>query len=39
MQAVTGIVTDKMETLPGVSVFVKGTIFGTQTDFDGRYSL
>lgn len=38
---VTGVVkeTTTGETLPGVSVTVKGTTKGTQTDFDGVYSL
>ncbi|MBA6154782.1 SusC/RagA family TonB-linked outer membrane protein [Gelidibacter maritimus] len=37
---VTGTVTDNLGVpLPGVSVLVKGTKEGTQTDFDGKYSL
>ncbi len=37
---VRGKITDsKGETLPGVSVRVKGTTIGTSTDIDGRYSL
>lgn len=38
---VTGIVKDKRtgETLPGVSVKVKGTSAATQTDINGRYNL
>lgn len=37
---VQGVVTDdKGLTLPGVSVKVKGTTNGTQSDIDGRYSL
>jgi len=37
---ITGMVTDDAGMpLPGVNVFVKGTTVGTQTDFDGRYSL
>lgn len=36
---VTGRVSDAMGTLPGVSVSVKGTISGTVTDADGKYSL
>lgn len=38
---VTGVVKETItgETLPGVSVTVKGTTKGTQTDFDGVYSL
>lgn len=38
--AVTGVVTDETGTpLAGVSVQIKGTIEGTQTDENGRYSL
>ncbi len=36
---VSGIVTDNMGPLPGVSVLVKGTTIGTETDFDGHYSI
>lgn len=37
---VKGQVTDaKGESLPGVSVKIKGTAIGTSTDVDGRYSL
>ncbi|WP_027138370.1 mucoidy inhibitor MuiA family protein [Gaetbulibacter saemankumensis] len=37
---ITGIVMDKSNTpLPGASVMIKGTTIGTQTDFDGRFSL
>src|SRR5690606_32222697 len=37
---VTGKITDaKGESLPGVSVRVKGTNIGTSADLDGRYSL
>ena len=39
-RAVSGIVSDNAGMpLPGVSVLVKGTISGTQTDFDGKYSI
>ncbi|MCH8962136.1 MAG: SusC/RagA family TonB-linked outer membrane protein [Bacteroidetes bacterium] len=40
-QTVTGTVTDADlgDTLPGVSVSVKGTITGTTTNIDGNYSL
>lgn len=38
--AVTGTVTDETGIpLPGVNVFIKGTSSGTQTDFDGNYSI
>lgn len=36
---VTGVVSDETSPLPGVSVKVKGTTIGTETDFDGRYTL
>ena len=38
---VKGVVKDAAtgETLPGVSVVVKGTSVGTETDFDGMYQL
>jgi TonB-linked SusC/RagA family outer membrane protein len=37
---VTGTVTsDTGETMPGVSILVKGTTTGTTTDLDGRYSI
>lgn len=39
INTVTGKVSDKSGSLPGVSVLVKGTTIGTQTDFDGNYSL
>ena len=38
-QEVTGKVTDDQGPLPGASVIVKGTTNGTQTDFDGNYTL
>ncbi|MDT7828178.1 TonB-dependent receptor [Pricia sp. S334] len=39
-KTVTGKVTDQNELpLPGVSVVVTGTTTGTQTDFDGNYSI
>ncbi|QLE01960.1 TonB-dependent receptor [Galbibacter sp. BG1] len=39
-QTVSGTVTDASGTpLPGTSVLVKGTSNGTQTDFDGNYSI
>jgi len=36
---ITGIVKDSSGPLPGVSIIVKGTTNGTQTDFDGKYSI
>ncbi len=38
-QEVTGTVSDANGPLPGASVVVKGTTNGTQTDFDGNYTL
>ncbi|MDN3493802.1 SusC/RagA family TonB-linked outer membrane protein [Winogradskyella bathintestinalis] len=40
-QTVTGTVTTASDglPLPGVNVIVKGTSKGTQTDFDGKYSI
>ena len=39
-RTVSGIVSDNAGLpLPGVSVLVKGTKSGTQTDFDGKYSI
>lgn len=36
---VKGTVSDSQGPLPGASVVVKGTTSGTQTDFDGNYTL
>lgn len=37
---VTGVVTDNSGLpIPGVNVLVKGTKLGTQTDFDGKFSI
>ncbi|HAT80840.1 MAG TPA: SusC/RagA family TonB-linked outer membrane protein [Flavobacterium sp.] len=39
-RAVSGVVSDNTGMpLPGVSVLVKGTKSGTQTDFDGKFSI
>ncbi|CAL67804.1 SusC/RagA family TonB-linked outer membrane protein [Christiangramia forsetii] len=39
-QTITGTVTDEDGLpLPGVNVLIKGTNTGTQTDFDGNYSI
>ena len=39
-RAVSGVVSDNAGLpLPGVSVLVKGTKTGTQTDFDGKFSI
>ena len=36
---ISGVVTDESGPLPGVSVIIKGTSYGTETDFDGNYSI
>ncbi|WP_028889827.1 SusC/RagA family TonB-linked outer membrane protein [Tenacibaculum ovolyticum] len=36
---ITGTVSDQSGPLPGVTVLVKGTTKGTETDFDGNYSI
>ena len=38
-QTVSGTVTDSSGPLPGASVVVKGTTNGTQSDFDGNFSI
>jgi hypothetical protein len=39
-RAVSGTVSDNARMpLPGVSVLIKGTKSGTQTDFDGKFSI
>tara|TARA_R110002073_G_scaffold15953_1_gene62068 strand:- start:26064 stop:28136 length:2073 start_codon:yes stop_codon:yes gene_type:complete len=38
-KVVTGIVKDNSGGLPGASVLIKGTTDGTDTDFDGKYSI
>jgi len=38
-KTITGVVSDASGPLPGASVVVKGTTRGTQTDFDGKYSI
>ncbi|RXP58602.1 SusC/RagA family TonB-linked outer membrane protein [Lutibacter sp. HS1-25] len=38
-KTVSGKVSDASGALPGVTVVVKGTNTGTQTDFDGNYSI
>ncbi|MDP5230895.1 MAG: von Willebrand factor type A domain-containing protein [Cellulophaga sp.] len=39
VKTITGTVTDATGPLPGVSILVKGTANGTQTDFDGKYAI
>jgi len=36
---ITGIVSDEQGPIPGARVMVKGTTIGTETDFDGRYTI
>ena len=39
-QTISGIITDEFEmSLPGVSIYIKGTTLGTVTSFDGLYAL
>lgn len=38
-KTITGVVSDNLGPLPGANVNVKGTNRGTQTDFDGKYSI
>ena len=39
-KTVSGTVTDQNDIpLPGVNILVKGTTSGTQSDFDGNYSI
>jgi TonB-linked SusC/RagA family outer membrane protein len=39
VKTVSGTVSDSEGTLPGVNVTIKGTTSGTETDFDGKYSI
>ena len=38
-KTVSGTVSESSGALPGVSVSIKGTTKGTETDFDGKYSI
>ena len=38
-KTISGVVSDESGPLPGVSVVIKGTTTGTETDFDGKYIL
>lgn len=38
-KTVTGTVTDDTGPLPGVSILIKGTTKGVETDFDGNYAI
>ncbi|WP_299103660.1 MG2 domain-containing protein [uncultured Tenacibaculum sp.] len=36
---ISGIVEDETGPLPGVTVVIKGTNYGTETDFDGKFTI
>ena len=38
-KTISGVVSDESGPLPGVSVVIKGTTTGTETDFDGNYTI
>lgn len=38
-KTISGTVSDESGGLPGVSVLIKGTKTGTETDFDGKYTI
>ncbi|QMU66287.1 MAG: SusC/RagA family TonB-linked outer membrane protein [Flavobacteriaceae bacterium] len=38
-KTISGTITDDSGGLPGVSVIIKGTTIGTETDFDGKYTI
>ncbi|MBJ2175037.1 TonB-dependent receptor [Aureibaculum sp. A20] len=38
-KTVSGTVSDETGPLPGVNILIKGTTIGTDTDFDGNYSI
>jgi len=38
-KTITGTVTDETGPLPGVSIIIKGSTTGTETDFDGNYTI
>ncbi|MFY9242713.1 MAG: SusC/RagA family TonB-linked outer membrane protein [Polaribacter sp.] len=38
-KTISGTVSDNSGSLPGVSVIIKGSTTGTETDFDGKYSI
>ena len=39
VKTISGTVSDQSGSLPGVSVLVKGTNKGVETDFDGNYKI
>ncbi len=38
-RTISGTVSGNSGVLPGVSIIIKGTFIGTETDFDGKYSI
>ena len=38
-KTISGTVSESSGALPGVSVVIEGTNSGTETDFDGKYSI
>jgi TonB-dependent starch-binding outer membrane protein SusC len=38
-KTISGTVSDSSGALPGVSILIKGTVTGTETDFDGKYTI
>jgi len=38
-KTISGTVSDESGPLPGVSIIIKGTTTGTETDFDGNYAI
>lgn len=38
-KVITGVVSDQSGPLPGVTVLIRGTTRGTETDFDGNYTV
>ena len=38
-KTVSGIISETSGPIPGVSILLKGTSSGTETDFDGKYSI
>ena len=38
-RTISGIVSEESGGIPGVSILIKGTNKGTETDFDGKYSI
>ncbi|PQB08570.1 SusC/RagA family TonB-linked outer membrane protein [Polaribacter filamentus] len=38
-KTISGTVSDNSGSIPGVSIIVKGTTIGVQTDFDGKYAI